>query len=506
MLKVIDSFLNEITMYKVVLFGLLLLTGIVFLFSMTQVLFYTPLSLLLSLVILFITCIVSNRLFAGVLRVPSNVESAQITALILFFIMAPVVTRFDALSVFAAGIVAMASKYVFAWQRKHIFNPAAISVFLLGLFGNGNVYWWIGADVLLPFVALIGFLIVRKIRKFSFVGIFLATSLATITLFSMKNGVAIQQSIPEAFISWPLVFFATVMLTEPITMPPRKHLQLLLGALVGVLFGSQFAIGPLFSTPEFSLLVGNIFSYIVSPKQRLLLTLKEKVALSSDITEFVFTSRTKQSFLPGQYMEWTLGHLHPDIRGNRRYFTLASSPTEKEVKLGVKIRPATASSFKKALAALTPGETVLAGQLAGDFVLPDNPSAKIVCIAGGIGVTPFRSMIQCLCDTKQKRTMTLFYVASHPSEFVYKDLFAKAKKESGIETVYVITKKEHVPSSWQGEVGYMTEAMIQKYVPDYRDRLFYLSGPNAMVQAYEEVLGRLGIGKAAIKKDFFPGF
>src|SRR5258708_34079548 len=107
-------------------------------------------------------------------------------------------------------------------------------------------------------------------------------------------------------------------------------------------------------------------------------------------------------------MEWTVGHAHSDTGGNRRYFTLASSPTEKEVHLGVRFYDPS-SSFQRAVVELPAGSTIVAGQVAGEFTLPKDPQKKLVFIAGGIGITPFRSMVKYLLDRDEKRAITLFY-------------------------------------------------------------------------------------------------
>lgn len=95
-------------------------------------------------------------------------------------------------------------------------------------------------------------------------------------------------------------------------------------------------------------MVGNVFSYLVSSKQKVVLQLRRKNKLAPGIIDFVFKSSQKLAFQPGQYMEFTLAHPRPDSRGNRRYFTLASSPTEEGVRLGVRFYQQ-GSSVKQAL-------------------------------------------------------------------------------------------------------------------------------------------------------------
>jgi Na+-transporting NADH:ubiquinone oxidoreductase subunit NqrB len=207
---------------------------------------------------------------------------------------------------------------------------------------------------MLPFVVIGGLLMVRKLRRTDLVVSFLAVSLITFSGFILLRGQELIPSLEKFFLTSPIIFFAFVMLTEPLTTPPTKKLRMIYGALTGFLFAPQIHIGSIFSTPELSLLVGNVFSYIVSPKKKLLLTLKQKLQLGPDIINFVFTPDTKLNFTAGQYLEWTVGHHKPDNRGNRRYFTVASSPTESELILGAKFYDP-ASSFKRALLAMPIG-------------------------------------------------------------------------------------------------------------------------------------------------------
>ena len=148
---------------------------------------------------------------------------------------------------------------------------------------------------------------------------------------------------------------------------------------------------------------------------------------------------------------------------------------------------------------------IVASQLAGDFVLPDDPQQKVVLIAGGIGVTPFRSMIKYLLDNRQRRPITLFYTATTANDFVYKDVFDRAQLELGIRTVYTVTDDRNLPASWTGKVGRITPELIKTTVPDYRNCIYYLSGPRGMVDSLKDTLRRLGVAGYQIKTDYFAG-
>jgi ferredoxin-NADP reductase len=203
-------------------------------------------------------------------------------------------------------------------------------------------------------------------------------------------------------------------------------------------------------------------------------------------------------------MEWTLGHPHADSRGNRRYFTLASSPTEKTLHLGVKFSER-GSTFKKAMLALNKQSTILAGQIAGDFTLPADPRQKLVFIAGGIGITPFRSMLKYLLDTRQRRDISVIYANRTADDIVYSDVLDDAYLKFGIPTAYTLTDISAIPPDWSGDVGRIDAQMIARIVPDYHERTFFLSGPPEMVRSTEYALKRLHVSGSRIKKDFFPG-
>src|SRR5665213_3089003 len=200
------------------------------------------------------------------------------------------------------------------------------------------------------------------------------------------------------------------MLTEPLTSPPTAKKQTWYGAIVGFLLPPQAHFLSFYTTPELALVIGNAFSYLISPKTKLFPILRQKVKIAADTVDFIFNPGQKFAYEPGQYLEWTLQHEKTDSRGSRRYFTLASSPTEPDLIIGVKFYE-DGSSFKKALLDASADTFIVASQLAGDFVMPKDPTKQLVFIAGGIGVTPFRSMVKYLLDKNDTRKVTLLYSA-----------------------------------------------------------------------------------------------
>ena len=295
------------------------------------------------------------------------------------------------------------------------------------------------------------------------------------------------------------------MLTEPLTTPSTKGKQTWYALLVGALFPPQFHILSQYSTPELALIAGNVFSFIVSPRVKLFPTLYRKDRISPDSVDFVFEPNRDFSYKPGQYMEWTLPHKGRDSRGDRRYFTLASSPTEKELRIGVKFNK-NGSSFKRALLKLTDETMVVADHISGDFTLPKDTKQKIAFIAGGIGVTPYRSMIKYLIDTGENRDVILLYSARTKEDFAYKDIFEQAREANGIKTVYVLTGQDEIVFSEYVRKGRINVELIKNEIPDYSERTFYLSGTQSMVESMHRQLKSLGVPSRRVKVDYFSGY
>lgn len=506
MIAKIDYVLDRITMYRLVLYMLLGLLGLATILAYFQLLSFSPFALLASTIFLVIMCWAANTLLARVFNVPTNVESAYITALILALIIDPAQSPGDYQFLGWAAILAMASKYLLALNRKHFFNPAAIAVVVTAFVLDESASWWVGTLDMLPLVLLGGWLIARKLRQEDVVVVCCVVALvgSCVLTFAQGESEPLLTQLKQLLVTSPLIFFATVMLTEPLTAPPTRNWRRLYAALVGLLFIPQVHIGSLYSTPELALVAGNTFSYLVSPKLKVVLKLNKKVKMAPGVVDFAFKPSQELAFVPGQYMEFTLDHPHPDSRGNRRYFTLASSPTEKLVHLGVRFYEE-GSTFKRAMYAMNGRTTLLAGQIAGDFTLPPDPTQKLVFIAGGIGITPFRSMLKYLLDVRQRRDIVLFYVNKTANEIVYGDVLHAAQASLGVRIFCALTDTAAVPPSWSGFVGRLNARMIQYTVPGYQDRIYYVSGPPEMVRACEDVLKSLHVRRDQIKKDFFPG-
>ncbi|OGE19475.1 hypothetical protein A3D83_01680 [Candidatus Daviesbacteria bacterium RIFCSPHIGHO2_02_FULL_41_10] len=504
MMKFPDNFLSNTTMYRLVLYVLVAFLAVAVALSALGILPFNPVAIVFSAAFLIAVCWVANTLFARIFRAQTNLESVYITALILALIMTPAHTFQDVLILGLIAVLSQGSKYILAIRKKHIFNPAAFGVLAGGLLLNHSASWWYGNIYLFPAVILGGLLIARKIKRLRMVGVFILSMVLIVFLQNPADPNFFQKAYNLVILS-PLLFFSFIMLTEPLTSPGKIKFQLMYAILVALLFNIAGTITLISFPLELSLIIGNIFSYIMNSSFRYILKLQEKSKLNKDVFEFRFKPRGDLNFKAGQYMEWTFAHQNPDSRGVRRSFTIVSSPTEDFIAFASKFydKP---STFKQALQKMQPGEKITAGELSGEFTLPKAAGKKLVFIAGGIGITPYRSMIKYLLDLNQKRDIILLYSNKLASDIVYEDVFDKAVKKLGIKVVYVLTDEANVPSNWKGKIGFIDAKMIAEEVPDLKERIFYISGPHSMVDTFEKILKDMGVSGKQIKTDFFPGY
>jgi ferredoxin-NADP reductase/Na+-translocating ferredoxin:NAD+ oxidoreductase RnfD subunit len=501
-MKKIDAILNSVTMYRLVVYALGSLVAIAIIFAELGRFSVKPTNMLISLAVILVSAYITDRGFGRLFNVPTNMESWLITGLIIFLIIPAPHSVANGVAIALAAALSSVSKFLLARNGKHFFNPAALAAAFLSLWGFWPATWWIGSSVFWPFTLLLGLAVVRKIRREALFLTFGVVSVLLQTALFLHTHQPLVTGLKHALVASPLIFLATIMLTEPATMPPRRNLQMGFAALVAVLYVMGWKFGSVIIYPEVALLIGNIFAYMVSPKFRVRLELKEIQRISDRVYNYVFRPDVAFRFLPGQYMEWTLAGVPYDNRGNRRTFTIASSPTEEDVHLGLKYYEP-ASTYKATLNNLRPGDIVWASQLAGNFTIKGNEKKKMAFIAGGVGITPFRSMIKYLTDTNISCDITLLYLVSDAEEFAYVKEFKEAAA-IGVKTIPIVT---HASNNAPGIVtAKLSPELVSSAVPDYAERIFYISGPNYLVDAAKEYLHDLGVTNKSIKTDHFSGY
>lgn len=519
---VLDRQLGRVTMYRLVTIALSLLVLVTLAYTAGGT-FEDPFTVtheLVMLAVLLVASYLSNRLLGLAFRIRPHGESAVITALLLFFIFRPETEFGPLLWVAAAAVLGNASKYVLAWRGRHVLNPAAAGAFLVYLIPQvvtpdspDRIYagWWIASEVLLPYVAVAAVLVLWRTRRLDLGVVFVATSvvLGVVARMNVHNPSVADLSLGDAFTATintsAIVFLAGFMLSEPLTLPPRRWQQLVVAFVAALAFAYpllQFTVRDtpvdlgVFTVNEASaLLIGNLVAFAFARRRGLTLELEETRQLSPQTHQLTFRSTRPVAFAPGQYVELTVPHAGVDARGSRRTFSI-SSPPDADGRMSFALRvPEKSSSFKKALLALEPGQRVSGTGVGGDFVWPRDTSAPLLLVAGGIGITPFLSQLR----HEAARDAVLVYGAAAADEVPFTEELA------GVRVVLVCpARPADLPEGWTFvEAPFISTDLIAEAVPDLADRRAYVSGPPAMVNAVGS-----GLAKRcrSLKTDYFSGY
>ena len=516
MRDVLDRQLGRVTMYRLVTIVLGVLAAVMVVFTAAGT-FTDPFTVrgeLITLVVLVAASVISSHLIGLAFRVRPHTESAVITGLLLWFMFWPSTAVDDLAWLAAAALLANASKYVFAWRGRHVFNPAAAGAVLViiaqdwaGRESPVNATWWIAAEKLLPFVAVGALLVLWRTRRLD-VGLLFAAAAYVLCVWGMTQGFgsSFDESLKTVAYSFPIVFMAGFMVSEPLTLPPRRVQQL----VVAVVIAACLSYGPFMSIfdqtapsigvvslglPEVALLVGNLVAFAFARRRGLTFELEQTRQLSAETHELTFRSQRHVPFRPGQYVELTVPHAKMDSRGARRTFSISSPPDDDGLFSFALRVPEKSSSFKKALLSLEPGQTVRGTGVGGDFVWPSDRSVPLLLVAGGIGITPFLSQLR----HESSRDAVLVYGAASATEIPFTEELA------GTRVVLVCPDRPAtLPEGWTHvEAPYLSADIIAEAVPDLADRRAYVSGPPAMVNAVRADLRKRCTG---LKTDYFSGY
>lgn len=354
---------------------------------------------------------------------------------------------------------------------------------------------------MLPAVLVAGFAVVMKIRRYELVGYYLAVSTALALVLNHEYATVLQ-TLRTQFFSWPTLFFAAFMLTEPLALPSTKKGQITYACLAAVVGTIPFSFGWLNSTPEFALVVANLFSFIIDRGRRYTLKFEKRELVAANTYEYYFSSPSVIKHKAGQYMEWSVPHGGVDTRGIKRYLTISSKPNEHMVAFTIKHVPQQ-SSWKAKVEQLVSGEVIYAVGVSGDFTIK-KPQKHHVFIAGGIGITPFVSMIRDALSSDKPLNATLFYANMNVTDIAFTALLDQAK-DQGLVVVNYLVNDPTEPVSFTYEKGFIDTDHLKKYVPLFADADYYISGPPAMVSNYTKMIVGLGISHRDIHTDYFPG-
>lgn len=498
----IENFVDKYTMYQVMVTSLLAIVVSAFVLSFLNIVSISPVEMFTSFLLILISGIATHYICIKIWVAPDNLQSSVISLLILFLIISPSTSVENINFIVCCAVATILSKYILVLHGRHIFNPVAVAIFIAGIFGYLGAEWWVGSRYLLPIVIVSGLFVILKLRKLPLVTYFIfISSIISIIYFQSLENLTLH------LLSYPTIFLAIYMLTEPNAFPGSKKQEYIYATIIAFFFSIPINIGNfIHGTPELAILIGNIYSTFKENKAKYFLTLKEKNVVAKNTIEYIFESDKPVPFVEGQYLEWTLPHPNPDARGIKRTFTISASNSAdkntKQISFAVKHLPTLdgkqiQSTFKQNLEKLEIGSKIFASLLAGNFVLPSENDAvkQNVYFAGGIGITPFISFLRKKIQDNQKIDDVLFYSVNTQDDLAFINVLEEAEK-NGLKFVPIFTK----------EMGSLSlERIKQELNNNLENKIFYISGPSAYVENYKNILLGAGIKNKNIITDYFSG-
>ncbi|HMA05183.1 MAG TPA: FAD-dependent oxidoreductase [Methanomicrobiales archaeon] len=225
--------------------------------------------------------------------------------------------------------------------------------------------------------------------------------------------------------------------------------------------------------------------------------LQDVIERAPGVKSFRFPRPDEFQYDPGQWMFITIG------KGGEmtKHFTISSSPTEGEfIEFTKKI---TDHEFSLALDRMRAGDPVTIDGPYGEFTFKGEYPG-IGMLTGGIGITPFRSMIRYCTDKQIPSRITLLY-GNHNEESI---VFRRELEEMGSRNPNLAIRHclSHPGEDWAGRRGHVDRAVIEEEIPDYLERVFYVCGPPALVTGLVGALGTLQVPPSQVKVEDFPGY
>ena len=185
-------------------------------------------------------------------------------------------------------------------------------------------------------------------------------------------------------------------------------------------------------------------------------------------------------------------------------FSLVSAPHEPVLTLATRMRD---SQYKLALGALSEGAPLWLGEPFGTALVADATERPLVMIAGGIGITPFMSILRDAAHSQKQRPLRLLYSNRRPEDTAFlAELQELERNYPAFAMLATMTNMAASAQDWDGATGYLDEEKISDFCQDLEQPLYFLSGPPALVEAMFDVLEDAGIDEDDICSEGFTGY
>jgi len=233
--------------------------------------------------------------------------------------------------------------------------------------------------------------------------------------------------------------------------------------------------------------------------------LLDKTEVAEGTLAFSIEKPAGFQFTAGQAVELML--IDPpetDDEGNFRTFSIVAAPSENMLTFATRLRD---TAFKRVLRRMTPGTPMQVDGPFGSLTLHQNRDKPAVFLAGGIGITPFISMIRDATGRADPRPLSLFYSNRRPEDAAFlAELTALQQRHSSFQFVATMVEMEKSSREWPGERGYIDAAMLRRHLPALDGPIYYAAGPPRMVAAMREVLVKAGVSGDDVRTEDFAGY
>jgi ferredoxin-NADP reductase len=220
---------------------------------------------------------------------------------------------------------------------------------------------------------------------------------------------------------------------------------------------------------------------------------------------FRFEKPLDWKFQAGQFLDMTLlAPSETDVQGDTRAFSLASAPHEETLLVATRLRD---SAFKRVLTTMPLGGVVTISGPSGELTLDPRIDRAAVFLAGGIGITPFRSIAVRAANEKLPQPIFLFYSNRRPEDAPFLDeLQALEKTNRNYKLIASMTRMEQSHRPWQGETGLINREMLGRHLKDVVSPIYYIAGPPQMVRGLHKMIIETGVVAADIRTEEFAGY
>jgi len=234
-------------------------------------------------------------------------------------------------------------------------------------------------------------------------------------------------------------------------------------------------------------------------------SLRANKTLCAGTSAFYFEKPEGFEFEAGQFVNFTL--LSPgdtDLEGNTRALSIASAPHERNLMVALRLR---GTAFKRTLHSSPLGTELLLQGPYGSLTLARNGARPAVLLAGGIGITPFRSLIWNAAESLSPRRIFLFYSVRVPEEAAFLEELREMERFNGrYKFICTVTQPGKTGMPWRGETGRISIEMLSKWIPDLGVPIYYVAGPPGMVTGVRKMLIGSGIAEEDIRAEEFYGY